>query len=100
MKEGVLGYDDCRALVGAYGVGVPEGAMAGSEDEAAAAALKIGYPVVMKGQSPQIPHKTEAGLVQVGIKNESVFEKRMPQWYAGSRAMIPRPNSRGFWFNG
>jgi acyl-CoA synthetase (NDP forming) len=75
MKEGVLGYDDCRLLVGAYGIHVPEGAMAGSEDEAAAVAQKIGYPVVMKGQSPQIPHKTEAGLVQVGIENETVLRK-------------------------
>jgi acyl-CoA synthetase (NDP forming) len=68
MKEGVLGYEDCRLLVGAYGIHVPEGAMAGSEDEAAAVAQKIGYPVVMKGQSSQIPHKTEAGLVRLGYR--------------------------------
>jgi succinyl-CoA synthetase beta subunit len=49
--------------------------MANSADQAAAVALKIGYPVVMKGQSPQIPHKTEAGLVQVNIRNEAALRE-------------------------
>jgi acetyltransferase len=70
-KKGVLSYEDSQALIGAYGISVPDGAMVHTEDEAAALALRIGYPVVMKGQSPQIPHKTEAGLVQVNICHES-----------------------------
>ena len=64
---GVLGYAESQALVGAYGIRTPDGAVAPSADEAAAIAEKIGYPVVMKGQSPQIAHKTEAGLVAVNI---------------------------------
>ena len=75
MKEGLLGYEDCQTLIGAYGIGVPEGAMVDSEDEAAAVAQRIGYPVVMKGQSPQIPHKTEAGLVRVDIRNEAALRE-------------------------
>jgi acyl-CoA synthetase (NDP forming) len=70
-KRGVLSYEDSQALIGAYGISVPVGAMVHTEDEAAAVALRIGYPVVMKGQSPQIPHKTEAGLVQVNICHET-----------------------------
>jgi acetyltransferase len=74
-KKGVLSYEDSQALIGAYGISVPDGAMVHSEDEAAAVALRIGYPVVMKGQSPQIPHKTEAGLVQVNICHETELRK-------------------------
>ena len=70
-KRGVLSYEDSQALIGAYGISVPDGAMVHSEDEAAAVALRIGYPVVIKGQSPQIPHKTEADLVHVNICHET-----------------------------
>jgi acyl-CoA synthetase (NDP forming) len=70
-KRGVLSYEDSQALIGAYGISVPDGVMVHTEDEAAAVALRMGYPVVVKGQSPQIPHKTEAGLVQVNICHES-----------------------------
>ena len=54
-------------VVQAYGINVPDDAMTHTDEEAAEAAWKIGYPVVMKGQSPDVPHKTEAGLVQVNI---------------------------------
>jgi len=72
-KSGALSYEDGQALIAAYGIRVPDGSMAYSADEAAAIALTLGYPVVMKGQSPQISHKTEAGLVQVNIGNETAL---------------------------
>ncbi len=37
------------------------------EDEAVAAAEDIGYPVVLKACGPDITHKTERNLVQVGL---------------------------------
>jgi acyl-CoA synthetase (NDP forming) len=40
-------------------------------EEALAAARKIGYPLAMKGQSQAVPHKTEAGLVQLNIQNDA-----------------------------
>jgi acyl-CoA synthetase (NDP forming) len=47
--------------------------LAKSEGEAAAAAMKIGYPVAMKIVSPQIEHKTDLGGVRVNIKNEDAL---------------------------
>jgi len=40
-------------------------------EEACQAARAIGYPLVVKGQSPDVPHKTDAGLVRVGIGDEA-----------------------------
>jgi acyl-CoA synthetase (NDP forming) len=40
-------------------------------DEALAAAGRIGYPVVLKVESPDIPHKTEAGVVRLGVRNDT-----------------------------
>ncbi len=39
-------------------------------DEAAAVAQEMGYPVVLKVESPDIPHKTEAGVVRVDVTRE------------------------------
>ena len=38
-------------------------------EEALVAAEQIGYPVVLKGSSPMIAHKSEAGLVRLGIES-------------------------------
>ena len=43
---------------------------AGTWEELMAAVGEVGYPLVLKVDSPDIPHKTEAGLVKVGISNE------------------------------
>ncbi|MEH7384218.1 acetate--CoA ligase family protein [Bacillus sp. JJ1521] len=39
-------------------------------EEALEFSNKIGYPVVLKGMSPQIPHKTEADLVHLSVRND------------------------------
>jgi succinyl-CoA synthetase beta subunit len=44
-------------------------------EEAAEAARRIGYPVVMKGQSADVPHKTEAGLVRLNIEDASQLRR-------------------------
>jgi acyl-CoA synthetase (NDP forming) len=38
-----------------------------SADEALAAADALGYPVVLKGTSPALPHKSDLGLVRLGL---------------------------------
>jgi acetate---CoA ligase (ADP-forming) len=44
--------------------------LARTVDEAVAAAREIGFPVVLKGEHPAIGHKTEAGLVRLGVADE------------------------------
>lgn len=79
------GYD----LLSRNGIPVPEFRVAHSADEAAAAAQKIGLPVVLKVVSPQVVHKSDAGgvlfvrqedEVRTGYKNiiEKV-EKNVPE---------------------
>lgn len=60
------GYD----LLKEHEVPVPPHEIVKSDDEAAKAAKKIGYPVVAKIVSPQVVHKSDAGGVVTGIKNE------------------------------
>lgn len=59
-------YDSKRVL-SAYGVPVSKEALVTSLSQAKAAAKKIGYPVVLKACSADEAHKTEKGLVAVGL---------------------------------
>lgn len=67
LAPGVLGEADTSALIEAYGIPVPPSALATDRDSAARAAAGMGFPVVIKIQSPDISHKTEAGGVRLGV---------------------------------
>lgn len=59
---------DSKILLGAYGIPTTREELARSPDEAVSAAARIGYPVALKGMSPHILHKTDAGLVRLGLE--------------------------------
>ena len=40
-----------------------------SADAAIEAAQRLGYPVVLKVDSPDILHKTEAGVIRLGLRD-------------------------------
>jgi acetate---CoA ligase (ADP-forming) subunit beta len=56
-----------KELLGAFGVPFPPEGVVGSPDDAAAAADGLGYPVVVKLGGEGIAHKTERGLVRLGL---------------------------------
>lgn len=59
-----------KKLLGLQGIALPKGGLATSLEEAKNLATQINYPVVLKLMSPQITHKTDAGLVILGIKDD------------------------------
>ena len=67
-RSGPLSESESKALLRRYGIALPEEALVGSADEAVAAAERIGYPVVLKIASADIPHKSEAGGVRIGLR--------------------------------
>ena len=58
---------DSKRLLAEWHIPVVEEKLVGSLTEARKEALKLGYPVVLKGLLPGEVHKTESGLVHVGI---------------------------------
>ncbi len=54
----------------AYGFSIPKKHLAKNEEECTKVVQEIGYPVVMKIASPEIVHKSDAGGVKIGLKNE------------------------------
>lgn len=58
-----------RQLCEAYGIPTPGEGLATNPDEAARIAGELGFPVVMKIESPDILHKSDAGGVVTGVES-------------------------------
>ena len=81
-----LTEQESKSLLGTYGVPVPPGAVVASEAAAVEAARRLGGKVAMKAVGSQIQHKTEGGLVVLGVAgDETVAETfRLLQERAGA----------------
>ncbi|BCM67597.1 MULTISPECIES: acetate--CoA ligase family protein [Streptomyces] len=60
-----------KQLLRAYGIRVPREQLVTSAAGAVRAAGQVGYPVVMKASGAQLAHKTELGLVKIGLTSAS-----------------------------
>jgi len=61
---------ESKLFLSSYGIPVTREILVTSLDEAIKAAAAIGFPVVLKGSSPDITHKTELNLVALNLKNK------------------------------
>ncbi|MFN0193242.1 MAG: acetate--CoA ligase family protein [Aestuariivirga sp.] len=64
----LLDEAEAKALLRLAAIAVPDGRVADG-DNAAKAAQELGFPVALKMMSPQLPHKTEAGAVRLGLRS-------------------------------
>jgi acetyl coenzyme A synthetase (ADP forming)-like protein len=68
-ENGYIKPSMASEIVSAYGIKIPEGWVARSEDEAYQAAERIGYPVALKSNSAEIIHKSEVGAIILGLQD-------------------------------
>jgi len=81
-----------QALLGYYGIDTPRSALARTREEALAIAPTIAYPLVVKVQSADISHKTEADAVRVGVKDDEALAQAFDEIVANARRY--RPDAR------
>ncbi len=62
---------ESKHLLSLYGIPTVETRAAASEDEAAAIASELGFPVVLKVLSTTITHKTDVGGVKLNLRDEA-----------------------------
>ena len=86
---------EAKRVLAAYGVPVVPERLARSVEEAVAAAAALGYPVAMKVESPDLPHKTEAGVIRLGIKNEAELRDAYAAVMANAERVTPPPRING-----
>lgn len=65
---------DSKKVLEAYSIPVTKEFIAKSLDEAKKFAQEIGYPVVLKGHSSKLTHKTELNMIELNLKDASAVE--------------------------
>jgi acyl-CoA synthetase (NDP forming) len=66
-----LSETEAKEALAAFGVPVVQDALVQDPDDIGDAADFVGYPLVAKLVSPEVAHKTEHGLIRLGLKNEA-----------------------------
>ncbi|MDH4324117.1 MAG: acetate--CoA ligase family protein [Betaproteobacteria bacterium] len=93
-KTGFLDEFESLALLAQAGVAVVEHRLCRSEAEARAAYAALGPKVVVKACSASVPHKTEQGLVRVGLTSADAvaqaFRDFKPRLPAGDGVLVAR----------
>jgi acyl-CoA synthetase (NDP forming) len=87
----VLTEYESKTLLREAGLPVTREALARSADEAAAIAARIGFPVALKAQSPELMHKTDAGGVILGLADETAVREGYARLTARIAALRPAP---------
>jgi acetyl-CoA synthetase (ADP-forming) len=80
-----LSEADSKARLAAHGVPVAPERLVGTPDEAASAAEALGFPVVAKLCGDQVAHKTERGLVRLGLDSPEAVAAATAELLAAAR---------------
>jgi acyl-CoA synthetase (NDP forming) len=87
---------ESKQLLSAFGVPVTREQRVATLNEATRAAREIGYPVVLKVVSDEIPHKTELGLVAVGLASDGDLTHAFQRLQQRLERIEPRPSDAAF----
>jgi acyl-CoA synthetase (NDP forming) len=91
-----LGERLSKACLAAYGIPVAREVFVAADalDSLDAAAMDLRFPVAVKVESPDLPHKTEAGAVELGIADLAAARAAAARVLASARAHAPAPEAR------
>ena len=81
----MLSESDSKQLLAGYGVAIAAERVVTNPTEAAAAATELGLPVVVKLSGATIAHKTERGLVRLGLGDAGAVEAAARELLAAAR---------------
>jgi len=84
-----------KQILAEYGIPVAVESLATSAEEAVATANKIGYPVVLKIESPEIAHKTDAGAVEINLNADAEVRTAFSRITSNAKAYNPTAQING-----
>lgn len=79
---------DSKQALKAFGLPTPNGVLS-TPDKALKDAETLGYPLVLKAVSAQLPHKTEAGAVALNLKDGAALSAALEKMRASIAAYAP-----------
>ena len=101
MEEGrtTLSEYESKTILRAYDIPVTREIMVDGHQAFLDAVHEIGYPLVIKGCSPGLAHKTEQGLVAVDVRNdeeaEGAYQQIMSALQSGEKALLVQEMVKG-----
>jgi acyl-CoA synthetase (NDP forming) len=95
LGQATLSESESKRLLAAWGVGHARERLVASVEEAVEAAEQLGFPVVLKVDSPDIPHKTEAGVVRLKLGDAAQVRSVYAEILASAKAYAPQARISG-----
>jgi acetyltransferase len=83
-----LSESESKELLAAWGLRSAREHRANSAEAAVGAAEELGFPVVLKVDSPGIPHKTEAGVVRLNLRDAAQVQTAYAEILASAKAYL------------
>jgi len=90
-----LSEHDSKALLRAAGIALPNETLVADKSRLDAALAEVGFPLVMKIQSRDIPHKSEVGGVKVNITTKEEAAAAYDALIASARQHRPQAELQG-----
>lgn len=90
-----LSENEGKRILKAYGIATPQEGIANDLTSALKLAGEIGYPVVMKVESPDIAHKTDVGGVVLDIDDGQELERSYQVMLSKVREKMPKARVNG-----
>ncbi|TSC80368.1 MAG: hypothetical protein G01um101425_22 [Candidatus Peregrinibacteria bacterium Gr01-1014_25] len=94
-RTGLLPDDIARQLFAHYDLSFPKQGVAKNEEEAVRTAADIGYPVILKIQSPDILHKTDVGGIRGNLQSENDVRSAIREILANAQKLAPKATIDG-----
>jgi acyl-CoA synthetase (NDP forming) len=89
LHSGYMSEPEAKALLASAGLRVTRERRVRSAAEAGKAAEAIGYPVVLKGVSNTVVHKSDAGLVRLALRDGAAVETAFTELQATLKRLDP-----------
>ncbi len=88
-RRGLLSEAESKQILAQLGIPIPRGALVTNSEDAIRVAGEIGFPVALKAQSADLPHKSDAGGVILGVQSD---EELLRGWSTlHSNVSVARP---------
>jgi acyl-CoA synthetase (NDP forming) len=101
VQEGrtTLSEYESKQVLSHYGIPIARERLCRDVQELQEAARAIGFPLVLKGNAPDIAHKTESDLIRLDIRNlqeaEEAFQDLMGRMHSPEKAVLVQEMVKG-----
>jgi acyl-CoA synthetase (NDP forming) len=94
-SQNVLTEVESKKFLKKAGIPVIEAKLARSKKEAISISKEMGFPVVLKINSPDVVHKSDSGGVKLGLANATQVGKAYSEIISSVKQVYPKPQIQG-----